>query len=105
MTANARDVRGSVMRNDSIRPMAPPTRKILESLAKARGFSRVGIAPATPPPHDSDFRQWLAEGRHGSMAYLEGTRDLRSDPAALLPGARSVIVLAFPYSAAEAESP
>ncbi len=85
--------------------MAPPTRELLESLAKARGFSRVGIAAATTPPHDADFRQWLAEGRHGSMAYLEKTRDLRRDPETLLPGARSVVVLAFPYSTAEPESP
>src|SRR5258708_7585834 len=84
--------------------MAPSLRETLESLAKARGFTRVGIAPAIPPPHDSDFRRWIAERRHGSMSYLERTQDLRSDPRTLLPGARSVIVLASPHSAGQPEA-
>ena len=84
--------------------MSRPLRETLESLAKARGFTRVGIAPAGRPPHDSDFRRWIAEGRHGSMTYLEKTRDLRSDPQTLLPGARSIVVLTMPYPAAEPEA-
>jgi epoxyqueuosine reductase len=84
--------------------MARALRETLESLAKARGFSRVGIAPAVRPTHDSDFRRWIAERRHGSMAYLERTQDLRSDPKTLLAGARSVIVLASPYSAGNPEA-
>lgn len=39
------------------------------------------------------------------MAYLEKTRELRSDPRTLLAGARSVVVLAMPYSAAEPAAP
>jgi epoxyqueuosine reductase len=81
--------------------MASLLRETLESLAKARGFSRIGIAPAVGPPHDAGFRRWIAEGRHGSMAYLEKTRQLRSDPRTLLSGARSIIVLASSYPAGE----
>ena len=39
------------------------------------------------------------------MSYLEKTRDLRGDARALLPEARSVIVLAMPYAAGEPEAP
>ena len=39
------------------------------------------------------------------MAYLEKTRELRSDPRALLAGARSVVVLATPYSSADPAAP
>jgi epoxyqueuosine reductase len=81
--------------------MSRPIRDILESLAKARGFSRIGVAAAAPAPHRAEFREWISEGRHGSMAYLEKTRELRSDPRTLLPEARSVVVLAMPYPAAE----
>ena len=92
------------MRNDSIGGMAPPSLKILETLAKARGFSRIGVAPAAAAPHDADFGRWLAEGRHGAMKYLERSRDLRRDPRNLLPGARSVIVLAHPYGSGDPRS-
>lgn len=43
------------------------------------------------------FRQWLAEGRHGSMKYLEQHDVARAKLDEVLPGARSVIVFALPY--------
>ena len=64
------------------------------------GFSRVGIAPAGPPPHHDAFRRWLAAGSAGVMQeWLTRHEPLRRDPASLLPGARSVIVLATDYPA------
>lgn len=41
--------------------------------------------------------RWLAEGRHAGMAYMENHAALRADPRTLLPGARSIICVAFPY--------
>lgn len=41
--------------------------------------------------------RWLADGRHAGMAYMENYADLRTDPRTLLPGARSIICVAFPY--------
>ncbi len=64
------------------------------------GFYRVGIAPALPPPHHEAFRHWLTAGRAGVMHdWLARHEPLRSDPAHLLAGARSVIVLATDYPA------
>lgn len=52
-------------------------------------------------PVDSEavesYHRWLAEGRHGGMTYLENYPDVRSDPRLLLPGARSMLCVAFPY--------
>jgi epoxyqueuosine reductase len=69
----------------------------VKSLAAALGFDDCRIAAATPAAHADRFRQWLADGCHGTMAWLERTPERRCDPAAVLPGCRSVIVLALNY--------
>jgi epoxyqueuosine reductase len=64
------------------------------------GFSRLGIAPAGPPPHHAAFGGWLARGLAGSMhEWLTRHEPLRADPASLLPGATSVVMLAVDYPA------
>jgi len=82
---------------------SPPDRlfaaQVLREEAKRAGFVRFGIARAEEPPRHALFADWLAAGRHAGMRYLEGTRDVRSDPRTLLPGARSVVCLAAPYAA------
>jgi len=59
---------------------------------------RMGVAPAVPPPHLEAYRQWLAEGKHGGMAYLADSLELRAHPERLLPGARSVVAIAADYN-------
>jgi epoxyqueuosine reductase len=61
------------------------------------GFDRVAIGPADPPEHGMFFTRWLASGHAGEMAYLERSREKRLDPRKILPGARSVIVVAQHY--------
>ena len=46
---------------------------------------------------EARYRRWLEEGRHGSMAYLERHAPFKANPAALLPGCRSVLVVALGY--------
>jgi epoxyqueuosine reductase len=71
--------------------------------AKRLGFARVGIAAAGPPPRQDVFRTWIAQGHAGVMeAWLRRHEPLRGDPTSLLPGARSVIMLATDYSTGEA---
>lgn len=63
------------------------------------GFSRCGIAPASAPPHHAAFRDWLAAGLAGvTTRWLERHEPLRADAAALLPGVRSVIMLATDHA-------
>ena len=69
----------------------------LIALAQELGFEICRIAPCGPPPHAAEFRQWLAEGRAGDMAWLARNQDRRTDPQQVVPGARSVIVLGMNY--------
>lgn len=43
------------------------------------------------------YRKWIASGRHGGMEYLGRYDDIRANPALLLEGARSMVIVAFPY--------
>jgi len=65
--------------------------------AESLGFALCRIAPCTAPPHAAEFRAWLDDGRAGEMAWLSRNADRRTDPQQILPGARSVIVLAMNY--------
>ena len=63
------------------------------------GFSRLGIAPAGPPPRRELVRQWLDQGFAGVMReWFEHQEPLRADPENLLPGVRSVIMLATDHA-------
>jgi epoxyqueuosine reductase len=73
----------------------------LVALAENLGFDLCRVARATAPPHAAEFRAWLAEGRAGDMAWLERNADRRTDPEQVLPGARSVVVVAMNYWSAE----
>jgi epoxyqueuosine reductase len=71
-------------------------RQVTEA-ALALGFDLCRIAPAAEAPHASVYRDWIGEGAHGEMAWLARDPGRRSDPRQVLPGARSVIVLALNY--------
>lgn len=43
------------------------------------------------------LEQWLARGYQGKMGYLENHFDKRLDPTKLVPGAKSVVSLAYNY--------
>jgi len=66
--------------------------------AKALGFDAVRFAPADPVEGAGDaLDAFLAENRHGDMAWLADTAERRKAPRALWPEARSVIVLGLNY--------
>jgi epoxyqueuosine reductase len=75
----------------------------LESRVKAKaaelGFAACGIARADAAPLAGErLHQWLAEGRHGDMIWMEERRDQRASPAGLWPAVRSVIALGMSYA-------
>jgi epoxyqueuosine reductase len=48
--------------------------------------------------HEAEMRAWLAQGKHGSMAYLAEQADPKADPSQLLEGATSAIMVADLYA-------
>jgi epoxyqueuosine reductase len=71
--------------------------KLIEA-ARARGFNAVGIAgPDAAPMAKARLEQFLAEGAHGDMIWMETTAGQRGDPRALWPDVRSVIMLGLNY--------
>ena len=69
--------------------------------ALALGFDRVAIGPATAIPHARQFEQWLAAGYGEGMEWMEESRETRLEPARLLPGVRSAVVVALHYGPRE----
>jgi epoxyqueuosine reductase len=65
--------------------------------ARMLGFDLVGIAPAEPSRHSDYFRQWLDDGRGGTMRYLRERFEERVEPAKYFPGVRSAICVALNY--------
>lgn len=78
---------------------------IPESEMKARlfevagevGFDSCRVTGCDAPIHGKEFSDWLREKAHGEMDYMQRGEEKRRDPHKILPGARSVIVLALNY--------
>lgn len=70
----------------------------LKSEAARLGFEACGIAKAQLLDEEA-FRleQWLLEGRHGSMGWMERNFDKRIDPRRLVDGAKSVVSVLHNY--------
>src|SRR6266498_2204630 len=74
----------------------PLDARLVKDAARRAGFSRCGIARAVPlDPGPLD--RMLAQGYEADMAWIRTRREERLDPALLLPGARSVVVVALAY--------
>lgn len=71
---------------------------IIKNRAIDIGFSVVGFTTATPNPADaSALNEFLKQGRQGDMAWLNNHEGRRSNPLALMPEAKTIIVLGANY--------
>lgn len=72
----------------------------LKEVARELGFSLMGIAPARSSPRLDSYLQWIENQMHGAMAYMARPDrvERRRDLNLILPGARSLIVVALDYS-------
>lgn len=71
----------------------------LVSFAQEAGFASVGICtPDAVPDLPERLQVFVDEGMHGQMGWMAERMAWRSDPSALWPQAKSVIMLAEPYT-------
>ena len=77
--------------------MNPLLKQEIIDRATALGFDSCKVAPAAPPQHGNEFQAWLDEGAAGEMEWMARGAEKRGDPQKVLPGARSVIVVALNY--------
>jgi len=81
-------------------PRAPAALKAaLVAQAAAEGFARTGVCrPDAVPEAAARLAAFVATGRQGQMGWMAERMAWRGDPAALWPEARSVVMLAEPYT-------
>ncbi len=79
--------------------------RLVKAHAYAIGFDLVGIAALGPAETAREFDTWLAEGRAGSMHYLERGAEKRRDSRLPLPGTTHAIVVALDYGGREPSGP
>jgi epoxyqueuosine reductase len=83
--------------------MAPDAPQIalkdaLKAQALSQGFDAFGITrPDAIADAPARLRQFLSDGQHGTMAWMEETEARRSDPATLWADTRSIIMLGMNY--------
>ncbi len=71
---------------------------LIKSRARSLGFLDCGISRAEFLDKESEqLKQWLNEGRHGHMQYMENYFDKRTDPTRLIDDAKSVISVIMNY--------
>ena len=71
----------------------------LRKEARRLGFVACGFTSATPDPQRAArLEEYLGEGRHGSMEWMEARKAQRASPQGLWPEARSVIALGMSYA-------
>ena len=70
----------------------------LKKEAVRLGFDFCGIAAAEFLEEEAPrLENWLNNGMHGKMSYMENHFEKRLDPGKLVPGAKSVVTLIFNY--------
>ncbi len=71
----------------------------LKEEAARIGFAACGIARADAAPESAArLAEWLSEGRHGDMIWMESRAAERGSPQGLWPQAQSVIMLGMSYA-------
>ncbi len=71
----------------------------LVTFAQETGFAAVGVCrPDAVPELPERLHAFVSAGMHGQMGWMAERMGWRSDPTALWPAARSVVMLAEPYT-------
>jgi len=75
-----------------------PLEDRIKAHAAQLGFDVCGFASVSDPwPASARLAEFIDQGRHGSMDWIERTAERRAHPTAMWPAARSAIVLGLNY--------
>ncbi|MEF8686254.1 UNVERIFIED_CONTAM: tRNA epoxyqueuosine(34) reductase QueG [Comamonas sp. A-3] len=69
----------------------------MQAWARELGFSQIGVAGVDLSSAEPGLLQWLAQGFHGEMHYMQAHGLKRARPAELVPGTVSVITARMDY--------
>ena len=83
----------------------PALARHIKERARALGFQQTGIAHTDLSEDETHLLNWLGQGRHGEMAYMQRHGTRRSRPADLLPGTVCIISLRMDYLPPDAAHP
>jgi epoxyqueuosine reductase len=72
----------------------------LRNIAADEGFTLAGVTPAVEATGFSKLVEWIESGFAGQMHYFAERQAAYHHPAGVLEHAKSIIALAYPYSAA-----
>jgi epoxyqueuosine reductase len=79
--------------------------QLIKDHAKRLGFLSCGISNAGFLEDEAPrLEEWLRQGHHGSMTYMDRNFDKRLDPTKLVPGAKSVVSLLYNYFPKETQT-
>lgn len=80
--------------------MTETDRQHIKEITENAGAIGFGVSVAEPvaPEAWQEYQDWLQAGYAAGMDYLHNWSEIRRDPRLLLPGARSIISLAFSYA-------
>jgi epoxyqueuosine reductase len=73
--------------------------------AKALGFLKIGFSSPRRPIYFDAFMSWLSGHKNADMSWMERNNNIREDPTLLLKDCRTIISLAYPYSATQPVTP
>ena len=80
----------------------PTLTERLKAEAARLGFVACGVTRTVDDPlPGARLAEWLGEGAHGEMEWMEARADWRRSPAALWPEVRSVVALGMSYAPPE----
>ena len=80
--------------------MTQDLRSLIREAAREYGFDAIGFAHLgeVSDEHQAYLDHWLEEGKAAGMGYMSKNVEVRKNPIdKILPGARSVIVVAASY--------
>lgn len=78
-------------------PQLLQLRDEIKTMGQALGFQELAVTDCDLGDHPQHVANWLEQGFHGTMAYMERNNDKRANPAALEPGTLRVISARIDY--------